>query len=215
MARKTELKLRCFSEGGVCLCPALHLSLSISVTLCLPLICLLTHSPRPLLLVNEIKNDLRSCHWTPPPHFTPLAPFCLSSLAIFSRSVSPSTRRARGMCQSGTKEQKLDRRRRKRKGKGVAELREVKERGKRGGNGGKGRNERLRGADHGSAALNMERRFVTASHMFLSSSSKTPRPKPQNPQMSNCTKMPGNGAAVPTFDSVASDALLALSWPSV
>lgn len=38
----------------------LFLNLSISVTICLPLISLLTHSPYPFLLNNEIKNDLRS-----------------------------------------------------------------------------------------------------------------------------------------------------------
>lgn len=86
-ARKTEIKLRCFGEGGVGLCSALHLSLSISVTLCLPLISLLTHSPHPLLLDNEIKNDLRSCLCAPPPSALQTLPPSLS----FVSPPSPSS----------------------------------------------------------------------------------------------------------------------------
>lgn len=87
-ARKTEIKLRCFGEGGVGLCPALHLSLSISVTLCLPLISLLTHSPHPLLLENEIRNDLRSCLYPSPPLS---APQTLPPSLPFVSPLSPSS----------------------------------------------------------------------------------------------------------------------------
>ena len=199
---------------------SLFLNLSISVTICLPLISVLTHSPYPFLRNNGDKKWPALSSPTFSLTFPPFSFFSSPSSSLLF-SPSPSLQRAWGMCQSSTKEQKLDGRRRRRRkrrrgGGGERKLREVKERqkGKRG-NGGKewAERERLRGAEHGWVDVNAERCFVitcwhAASRTFQSSlSSPLWTARTQDGWGRRCATPHGC-----LFDSGGFDAFLVVSW---
>ena len=93
---------------------SLFLNLSISVTICLPLISVLTHSPYPFLRNNGDKKWPALSSPTFSLTFPPFSFFSSPSSSLLF-SPSPSLQRAWGMCQSSTKEQKLDGRRRRRR----------------------------------------------------------------------------------------------------